>query len=94
MRAQMQAWMNSPMIALCLSRLRVVSVQLKMPVPVRAGADKVSVNSAVYDNPDLINRAALLYGAQCVLSSIDVRWKKTGNISITVMLARNRQGMI
>lgn len=43
-----------------------------------SGADKVSVNSAVYDNPDLINKAALLYGAQCVVSSIDVMLEEDG----------------
>ncbi len=39
----------------------------------RAGADKVSINTAAYDNPGLINEAARRFGAQCVVASIDVR---------------------
>ncbi len=39
----------------------------------RAGADKVSINSAAYDNPKLISRIASKHGVQCVVSSIDVR---------------------
>lgn len=37
----------------------------------RAGADKVSVNSAAVRDPDLITRAADRFGAQCVVASID-----------------------
>ena len=39
----------------------------------RAGADKVSVNSAAVRNPDLITEAALKVGNQCVVLSIDAR---------------------
>src|SRR5437660_2057670 len=37
----------------------------------RAGADKVSVNSAAVDNPDLIREAAERFGSQCVVVAID-----------------------
>lgn len=37
------------------------------------GADKVSVNSAAVQRPDLIAEAADTYGAQCVVVSIDYR---------------------
>ncbi len=37
----------------------------------RAGADKVTVNSAAYHNPDLISQAANRFGSQCVVASID-----------------------
>lgn len=43
----------------------------------RAGADKVSVNSAAVKNPELITEAALKFGNQCVVLSIDA--KRTGN---------------
>ena len=36
------------------------------------GADKVSINSALYDQPTLINEAAKCFGSQCVVASIDV----------------------
>ena len=38
----------------------------------KCGADKVSVNSGAIRNPDLIARAAKLYGSQCVVLSADV----------------------
>lgn len=43
----------------------------------RAGADKVSVNSAAVKNPELITEAALKFGNQCVVLSIDA--KRRGN---------------
>lgn len=39
----------------------------------RAGADKISVNSAAVKNPDLIGQAAERYGSQCVVVAIDAR---------------------
>lgn len=36
-----------------------------------AGADKVSVNSAAIDNPQLIYKLALHFGSQCVVVAID-----------------------
>lgn len=39
----------------------------------RAGADKVAVNTAAYVHPDLVNEIARRHGAQCVVASIDVR---------------------
>lgn len=39
----------------------------------RAGADKVSVNSSAYENPELIREAANRYGSQCIVVSIDAR---------------------
>jgi len=39
----------------------------------KAGADKVSVNSGAIKNPELIREAALKYGNQCVVLSIDVK---------------------
>lgn len=42
----------------------------------RSGADKVSINTAAYENPALIRDAAKHYGSQCVVVSVDAR--KTG----------------
>lgn len=39
----------------------------------RAGADKVSVNSAAVRNPELISEAAERYGSQCVVCAIDAK---------------------
>ncbi len=39
----------------------------------RAGADKVSINSAAVRDPNLINRASDRYGNQCIVVAIDAR---------------------
>lgn len=43
----------------------------------RAGADKISVNSAAVRRPELINEASYKFGAQCVVCAIDA--KRNGN---------------
>lgn len=43
----------------------------------RAGADKVSVNSAAIHRPDIINEAAYKFGSQCVVTAIDAK-RRTG----------------
>jgi cyclase len=42
-----------------------------------AGADKVSLNSAIVRNPDLINKAAQQFGSQCIVAAVDA--KRTGD---------------
>lgn len=44
----------------------------------RAGADKVAINSAAVTRPALLGEAAAIFGAQCVVSSIDARRSATG----------------
>ncbi len=44
----------------------------------RAGADKISVNSAAVRNPDLINEAAYKFGSQCVVCAIDAKRRAEG----------------
>lgn len=39
----------------------------------RAGADKISINSAAYADPALVDAAAGRFGAQCIVASIDAR---------------------
>ena len=39
----------------------------------RAGADKVSVNSAAVSNPQLLREAALAFGSQCIVLAVDVK---------------------
>ncbi|MEL7833862.1 imidazole glycerol phosphate synthase subunit HisF [Fodinibius sp. Rm-B-1B1-1] len=42
-----------------------------------AGADKVSMNSAIVRNPELINKAAQQFGSQCIVAAVDA--KRTGD---------------
>ncbi|MCM1981321.1 imidazole glycerol phosphate synthase subunit HisF [Lyngbya confervoides] len=39
----------------------------------RAGADKVSINSAAVRNPELLNQASERFGVQCIVVAIDAR---------------------
>src|ERR687893_19900 len=43
----------------------------------RAGADKVSLNTAAVEHPDVLGEAAARFGAQCVVASIDARSRST-----------------
>jgi cyclase len=47
-----------------------------MSVMLKAGADKVSINSAAISNPELIGQGAQKFGSQCIVVSIDA--KKVG----------------
>ena len=40
----------------------------------RAGADKVSLNTAAVLNPDLIKEGSDFFGAQCIVVAIDAKW--------------------
>ena len=45
----------------------------------RAGADKVSINTAIISNPKLISDIANTFGAQCMVASLEVQKKVDGN---------------
>ena len=45
----------------------------------RAGADKISVNSAAIDRPELISEAADKFGSQCVVLAIDAKRRADGS---------------
>ncbi|MDT5272511.1 MAG: imidazole glycerol-phosphate synthase subunit HisF [Acidobacteriota bacterium] len=44
----------------------------------RAGADKVSLNTAAVERPDLITEGATVFGSQCMVVAIDARRRKAG----------------
>ncbi|MBU6364080.1 MAG: imidazole glycerol phosphate synthase subunit HisF [Acidobacteria bacterium] len=44
-----------------------------------AGADKVSLNSAAVRDPDLVERAALRFGDQCIVVAIDAKRRVDGS---------------
>ena len=45
-----------------------------MAAALRAGADKVSVNSSAVRTPAILTEGAVRFGAQCVVASIDAKW--------------------
>ncbi len=48
----------------------------------REGADKISVNSAAIDRPELISEAADKFGSQCVVLAIDAKRREDGGWNI------------
>lgn len=45
----------------------------------RAGADKVSLNSAALQNPEIIEEGARYFGSQCIVVAIDAKWSEQDN---------------
>ncbi len=50
----------------------------------RAGADKVSINSQAVKNPKLISDAAEIFGSQCVVVGIDAKRNNKGGYSVFI----------
>ena len=59
----------------------------------RAGADKVSVNSAAVLRPELISEAAYKFGSQCVVAAIDAKRKGDGTWEVYVNGGRKPVGL-
>lgn len=59
----------------------------------RAGADKVSVNSAAVKNPELISQAAEIFGSQCVVVAIDAKRDEKGRFKVVVHGGRKDTGL-
>ena len=55
-----------------------ISTAKEMHALLLAGADKVSVNSAVVRQPELLSEGAARFGAQCVVLAIDARRTDSG----------------
>ncbi|MGE4293480.1 MAG: imidazole glycerol phosphate synthase subunit HisF [Desulfovibrio sp.] len=69
-----------------------------MRAVLRAGAEKVSVNSGAVKNPDIISQGAIQFGAQCVVLGMDVkRVEKTEEIpsgfEVVIHGGRKHMGM-
>ena len=59
----------------------------------RAGADKISVNSAAVNDPTLIARAAERFGSQCVVLAADAKRRPDGRYEIVVEGGRRFTGL-
>jgi len=59
----------------------------------RAGADKISVNSAAVKDPELIARAAERFGSQCVVLAIDARLRPEGWYEVVIAGGRTPTGL-
>ena len=58
--------------------LYILTVLPELAALLRAGADKVSVNSAALKNPQLIADAAYKFGSQCVVMAMDAKRRPNG----------------
>ena len=59
----------------------------------RAGADKISVNSAAVKDKTLISRGAERFGSQCVVLAIDARRRPDGTFEVVTAGGRNATGL-
>ena len=59
----------------------------------RAGADKVSVNTAAVENPDLIAGLADAFGSQAVVCAIDARGRPDGGWEVFTFGGRKATGL-
>ena len=59
----------------------------------RAGADKVSVNSAAVHRPQLISEAAYKFGSQCVVAAIDAKRRGDGTWEVYINGGRKPVGL-
>jgi cyclase len=82
--------------ASALAMIRKVAMTLSIPFTVGggikqladvdrffdAGADKVTLNTAAVENPDLINQIANKYGSQSLIIAVDVNRESDGQLAI------------
>jgi cyclase len=50
----------------------------------RSGADKLVLNTALFNNPSLVEKLALRYGRQCIVASVDVKRDESGAVKVMV----------
>jgi cyclase len=58
-----------------------------------AGADKVSINTAAVNTPELIGEAARRYGSQCIVAAIDARRAGAGQWEVYTHGGRRSTGL-
>jgi cyclase len=90
-----------------LETIRRVAEQLAIPLSagggirsledargvVRAGADKVTVNTSAVERPELINELSREFGAQAVVLAIDAKRKTTGRWEVRVRGGRGETAL-
>ena len=59
----------------------------------RAGADKISINTAAVEDPELVARMADAFGSQCVVVAVDAKARADGGWNIFTYGGRNDTGI-
>ncbi len=58
----------------------------------KCGADKISINSPAVNTPDLITKAAVKFGSQCVVVAIDAKRNSEGKFEVYINGGRINTG--
>ena len=58
-----------------------------------SGADKVSINTAAVENPELITEAAHRFGSQCIVVAIDAKGREDGSYEVYTYGGRTPVGL-
>jgi cyclase len=58
-----------------------------------AGADKVSINTAAVDRPELVEEAAIRFGSQCIVVAIDAKRVANGRFEVFTHGGRTATGL-
>ena len=64
-----------------------------MKIMLRAGADKVSVNTSALQRPELIREGSERFGSQCIVVAIDARRRPGGGWTVYTHGGRNPTGL-
>lgn len=59
----------------------------------KAGCDKISINTSAIKNPDFIKQASTKFGSQCIVVAIDARKKSAGGWEVFTHGGRNPTGL-
>jgi cyclase len=59
----------------------------------KEGADKISINSQAYLNPELIKESSKIFGSQCIVVSIDVKKNSQGGHDVIINQGRTNTGI-
>lgn len=70
-----------------------VRTEADVTAMLRAGADKVTVNSAAVRRPELISELARSHGSQCVVSQIEAKRVSPGKWTVLIENARETTGL-
>lgn len=93
--------------SLFLDLVKKVSEQIFIPLTVgggissvekireslRAGADKVSLNSPAIKNPELIKESSEIFGSQCIVLGVDAKRDENGNFKVFMNGGRVNTGL-
>lgn len=58
----------------------------------RAGADKVAVNSAAVERPALVDEIARAFGSQCLVVAVDAKWVAAGSAEVFTHAGKRASG--